>query len=296
MKLPSNIEYAAFALEDSARNGLDSFRAQFASILELFRSQYKLTTVSVYTSRLRSELDRRLPQNTPNRGLMLAAICLPESDYDTINSRYERKLQTNASRSHSNRTKLDGTAIKVAHSMIQSDSLIDRTIGLRILTGRRTVELIKTATFEKTMHPHVVVFGGQVKKKWLNSEPYKIPILCDWNTLKQAIKRQASAMEKRANMTVGEASKSINLSNMVKEYFGDHITPHTLRHWYAAYCVHLYKPDSVLDTLFVGKILGHEADEMIDEHTSASYQTCYVPHDTTLPTRPDKNVWKLLTT
>lgn len=300
MKLPSTVAYVAFALEDAARFGLPAFADQFRIALHNLKDTYALSSVSCHVSRLRKHLDEVLPPS-PDKMAMLGLVCLPQADYDLLNGRYNKKVE----KANKDRRPLSSTTLRVGLRLLNSKVAGERMLGLCLATGRRSVEIAQTARFEPHPgHPKVVWFTGQVKRKHLEDIRYPIPLLVEWKHLAPIWNRHVEAFQRpRANMDLKRVTESFNLSTLVKNLFGEKAKPHHMRHWYAAFCSYLYRPEEASEAAFIGAILGHRAYEesddegdegLIDTQTAKSYDTCYVPKGTQLGINPDPSVGRII--
>lgn len=155
--------------------------------------------------------------------------------YIEINNAYKMDLE----RKTNNATLLKNgnELIKLAYNFIQSYDYIKITIGLAILTGRRTSEILKTANFEFIDSSHVF-FTGQIKQN--DNLGYKIPVLFDakiiiesleklrimksYNSIEEVNFREASVLNKSVKQLLKKWSKTLKM--------------HDLRRVYAFVCYH----------------------------------------------------------
>jgi Telomere resolvase len=130
--------------------------------------------------------------------------------------------------------------------------------ALGLLTGRRTVELFKTATFTQ-LSEHSVLFAGQAKKGDL-ADPvsYEIPVLAPPELINSALARlraakDCSAMSNRdVNLRYANSANAAARRLLGKEY---HF--HTLRGIYAVIAHNCCLPHRYSQNAFVAKVLGH---------------------------------------
>ena len=76
--------------------------------------------------------------------------------------------------------------ISVGESLLEARSYFDRILGLCSVTGRRTVEIATTASFER-IGPNRVLFTGQAKTRGRESAGYEIPTLADSSRVIKAL-------------------------------------------------------------------------------------------------------------
>lgn len=127
--------------------------------------------------------------------------------------------------------------IDMAVNFIQTYDYKKISIGLAILTGRRTAEILHTANF-KALNDDYVFFTGQLKQN--DNNGYSIPVLCNSQLVVKALE----------NLRILRSYKSINhvnlkdakpLNQSVKKYLNDYckgLTMHDLRRFYAYVCYH----------------------------------------------------------
>jgi integrase len=134
----------------------------------------------------------------------------------------------------------------------------DTAAALGLLTGRRTVELFKTATFT-SKDEHSALFSGQAKKGDL-AEPvsYEIPLLAPPELINSALARLRAAKDCAAitnrdvNLRYANSCNSSARRLLGKEY---HF--HTLRGIYAVIAHNCCLPHRYSQNAFVAKVLGH---------------------------------------
>jgi len=162
--------------------------------------------------------------------------------------------------------------------------------ALLLATGRRSAEILKTATFEKRGDKRAL-FTGQCKKAEGESKPYEIDLLApadDVITALAVVRRLCPA----ADMTVEMAKVKwgVKVQRAVKKKMK--INPHKLRAINATACFHLYNQNGMSLIGYLQKQLGHEGVQssaryqnvelIMDEH--ADVKTGLVGR-----TRPEKN-------
>lgn len=166
--------------------------------------------------------------------------------------------------------------IEFAKGLLGSSSYLKVSLGLILLTGRRSVEILKTGTFEKVQSKkNEVLFSGQAKKRGENSQPYKIPILCAPNLVISALEwlrgekhELLSITEKQLNTKC--AAPLNTYSKQFQSWLGNGCTPHDLRKAYAAIA---YGQTNKRDSFrgFAAKVLGHNSDSELTTETYFKY-------------------------
>lgn len=158
-----------------------------------------------------------------------------------------------------------------ASKMINSYSYSDITLGLALLTGRRTIELLKTGTFKYVDKDHVK-FSGQAKKREKVSKAYTIPVL---NGQAKEVCKALELLRKVRDFSQTENEEvhnivSSNLNKAVRKNFENYspklLHVHDLRKIYASYCLEKVRGnDKYIKEMnrryFLGLILGHYNEE-----------------------------------
>ena len=156
-----------------------------------------------------------------------------------------------------------------------TDTFAKLVLPLALVTGRRMSELLGGhARFDKTDDPHFVMFSGQVKKRG-KAAPYKIPILCDVDTLHHAysVLRQKQA-EKGVTTLLTPNEVKRKYHGQLQYYIKDGRTLpqlptcshfHDLRACYASYAFECFHVPATFQRMAMA-ILGHESI-----HESLSY-------------------------
>jgi hypothetical protein len=153
-------------------------------------------------------------------------------------------------------------------------------VGLFALTGRRPIEILKTAIFTPVSNDWLT-FEGQAKKSKssndLESKPYDIPILTDSTDIVEALNFIRSVRDfsdisnddihSKTNKTLNETCK-----RCFKGVIPDP-SPKMLRKAYGEVASHWFKPDSQEKNAFLSDILGHET---LDIATSQTYKQFYI--------------------
>ena len=156
-----------------------------------------------------------------------------------------------------------------------TDTFAKLVLPLALVTGRRMSELLGGhARFVRTDDPHFVMFSGQVKKRG-KAAPYKIPILCDVDTLHHAygVLRQKQA-EKGVTTLLTPNEVKRKYHGQLLYYIKDGRTLpqlptwchfHDLRACYASYVFECFHVPATFQRMAMA-ILGHDSI-----HESLSY-------------------------
>lgn len=150
--------------------------------------------------------------------------------------------------------------LKTVMPLLNGSSLIKEVVpALLLATGRRTVEILKTAKFTltdtMTRDGYRCIFEGQAKSGLEDTGSYEIPLLAPFFMVEEALRtvRDTYDATNVENEVVHQQFASpLNLS--VKRLTGT--TPHALRAIYAMMCWNLNKKQSSMIG-YVSKILGH---------------------------------------
>jgi Telomere resolvase len=134
----------------------------------------------------------------------------------------------------------------------------DTAAALALITGRRTVEIFKTAAFTPASE-HSVMFCGQAKKgDLLEAIAYEIPVLAPHDLINSALVRLRAAKDcteltnRDVNLRYASSSNSGARRLLGKEH---HF--HTLRAVYAAVVYNCCLPHKYSLNAFVARVLGH---------------------------------------
>ena len=172
--------------------------------------------------------------------------------------------------------------IKVASSLLDSVSYLDKIIGLCALTGRRAAEIACTAKFT-LVNEAIIVFEGQLKtKERIDCLPYQIPVLGHPNKIVGALKAIRELKPQLIdNPTLFHDTASKDLSIRVKKHFSKLLEGvpkiKDLRAAYATICCNeFHKTPANRRTdrdVFFSRVLGHAKDDI---STCASYVDFYI--------------------
>ena len=136
----------------------------------------------------------------------------------------------------------------------------DVAVALALLTGRRCIEIFKTAQFD-AVNEHAVMFRGQAKRGDV-AEPaaYEIPVLASPELINAALARLRTAKH-----CSGLSNREVNLrySNScnaaARRLLGPEHHFHSLRGIYAVISYNACLPHKYSMNAFVSKVLGHSS-------------------------------------
>jgi Telomere resolvase len=134
----------------------------------------------------------------------------------------------------------------------------DTAAALGLVTGRRTIEIFKTAAF-RAENSHTVIFSGQAKKNDL-AEPaaYEIPVLATVELVNNALARLRAVKDCRALTNREVNSKYANSVNAAaRRLLGKEHHFHSLRGIYGVIAHNCCLPHRYSLNAFVAKVLGH---------------------------------------
>jgi hypothetical protein len=133
----------------------------------------------------------------------------------------------------------------------------DTAAALGLLTGRRCIELFKTATFTH-LNEHSVLFTGQAKKGDLVDVSYEIPVLAPPELINTALERLRAAKDCSAITNRDVNLRYANSANAgARRLLGKEHHFHTLRGIYAVIAHNCCLPHRYSQNAFVAKVLGH---------------------------------------
>lgn len=197
----------------------------------------------------------------------LRAFVKPEDKAHTRREVTAKRLNEDLSNRHAMDEQMANNVIGIAENLIRSDSYIDITLGLMILTGRRPIEILKTATFTKVEEPYHVCFEGQAKTRGRTDgeRPYNIPVLSKVDVIIHALEhvrslRDFSEVEnKQVHNTV---SKTLN--EKFKRVYGKLLPqckPTHVRSMYALLCYQTFSSERRSFDSYAASILGHKTND-----------------------------------
>ena len=173
--------------------------------------------------------------------------------------------------------------LQQAEALLHGEPWYELALGLAIVTGRRSTEILKTAKFyPKT--PFTLLFEGQLKKRNLLMKPYEIPTLVEADLVLSAWRRlralaDCSDLElDEVNNRYGSVVRALaneRLSGLIplrssKEF----VTTHLNRCIYGRLCVFYFGPAHVPDITYMATIYGHYwSDGEVVEDVQRNYQS-----------------------
>lgn len=172
------------------------------------------------------------------------------------------KDTTNKEKLKAEPTTVNGdTMLTKVMPLLLTDKPMQVATALMLATGRRTIEVLKTASFDldgdMKSDGYECMFSGQAKVG-LNEDnrPYKIPLLAPFWMIQRAMKTLREK-ENTTALTNEEAHNkyNVNINTAVKKLCG--VTPHTLRSVYAMMC-HKLNPREGSMIGYIATILGHQ--------------------------------------
>jgi Telomere resolvase len=136
----------------------------------------------------------------------------------------------------------------------------DVAAALGLLTGRRCVEIFKTAQFTP-LHDHSVLFSGQAKKGDLTDPvAYEIPVLAPTDLINTALAHLRVAKDCSALTNRDVNLKFANSCNLAsRRLLGKEHHFHSLRGMYAVIAYNVCLPHEYSLNAFVDKVLGHSS-------------------------------------
>jgi len=263
---------------------------------------------------------------------------LSEKEYTELNSGYKKQV---FGRNADKPVMINVNALLArSYALLADDSYLSKLAGLCLLTGRRPTELIRIAGIyskedidvgrspylRATARPNVALFYGQLKGKNREVRAYKIPLLIDYNTVNRVLAEIFIAAPKTLyGKTNAQMHSSMRIGRNMKEIMGEGITsyikskeppkkgicPQTMRAFYNAICIYLYKPPTVHEDIFASHILGHldvseenieeekltqnDQDSRYDTATAKSYNIFCIEEGTNVAVMKDRSLYHYLT-
>ena len=269
-KLENDVQNFVNALK-AETNGNKRVKICVDARLELEKA-HTINTVLTYLTTYRKEVETVFGANTALLKYLKPHKKVVEKERKEYRKEIQVRTETNGLTTIENHTEL----IDFATELLKSSSYLKVSLGLMLLTGRRSVEILKTGTFEKVQSKkNEVLFSGQAKKRGENSQPYKIPILCAPNLVISALEwlrgekhELLSITEKQLNTKC--AAPLNTYSKQFQSWLGNGCTPHDLRKAYAAIA---YGQTNKRDSFrgFAAKVLGHNSDNELTTETYFKY-------------------------
>ena len=209
-----------------------------------------------------------------NDAFILSVLKISDKQNNVIEAKYKAKIvkQTASLVRIKDVQKMLETAAKV---MQDKHNVFEVASALCLLTGRRMVEILKTAKFTGSKI-NTLTFKGQAKKS-AGGEAYDIPTLTSAQECKEALKfirEKINAKDLENNEINRKYENSLNgYSYRLFSAFLGRCSTHDLRKAYASICLDKFKPKNQSDNNYLSNILGHEAQDI---NTANSYIYYYV--------------------
>lgn len=151
------------------------------------------------------------------------------------------------------------------------------TIAIAALTGRRHTEIVSVGRFTQTVHPYLIQFEGQQKKK--EAESYEILCLIEAKELLPVIERYRALPEMQGLVGLDDEAPEIERFNSrvnrrVQSFFGETglvpvlegfktVSIHRLRALYGAIAIYFFCANNQHVHRFLQNHLGHVLDREI---------------------------------
>ncbi len=207
------------------------------------------------------------------------AFELMKLNQDEAKKRVEKTRKNVGTRS-SNRVTFDlQEHINLCNNLLNDDDVQNLALGIMAVTGRRPIEVLKTASFEMASK-NQLIFSGQTKTREGENtrDNYIIPCLVNADIVVSALEKLRRILPlKGIDHRQVNNKLSSNLNKKIKNIYSKlelnkHIrmTCKGLRSMYAGACFELFNHDNSKSfSRYVGEILGHSED---DQTTSQSYE------------------------
>lgn len=168
---------------------------------------------------------------------------------------------------------LDGGTVNAivtrATNLLLSREWAEIAAGLAVLTGRRSTEVLKTATFEPKS-AYSVLFTGALKRRGEDVLlQFEIPTLCQakyvlsaWNRLRKFVPAQELTNEQVNDRFAAAVARACDrqFSDLVPPVVGrDNLYTHLFRKVYATIATYFYCPNAVDEAEYRAEIQGHFA-------------------------------------
>ena len=241
------------------------------SELDYLRSELALTSVKRAVTRYRNAI-----KGISDTHLGLKYFKLTRDEQASVKAATRSQVYSD----HTNLRPIDpDELILKACELLKSESYLNLALGLMLLTGRRSTEILKTGEMTMTSEDSVI-FAGQLKTKGSDNAqtlPYEIPVLTNSQTIVNALAKLRHLRD-FSNLTNDAVHSRANksLSEAVKRYFTDLIPSvklKDLRSAYATICHDLYCPNQISQTAYFAMVLGHSKEDLT---TAQSYQDFYI--------------------
>lgn len=237
-------------------------------------SELKDTTVRGYLTAYRSAIKDHFGENCH----LLKFLRLRKEKSTKIVNEYSEKIRVRTEQNELLiKIKEHQSLVELATELLSSDSYLRVSLGLMLVSGRRSIEILKTACFEPVQRKKFeVVFCGQVKLKERKEVPYKIPLLAPATTVIKALQFVRSQRPEFSQLTDKELNSKCakNLNDLCKllfsEWLGNDCSPHDLRKAYAAITYYNAGKKGSFKT-FASNVLGHSEGNELTTYTYFKY-------------------------
>lgn len=242
------------------RNALRRFqRFCRGHVQELKNAGYTINTVKTALTDYRNAVKDVL--NGDELKFTLRYFTLTRDEWWSLRREYEEKVTAEARKTRP----IDvNKVLDSALANLDSAAYTRQAAALMVLTGRRSIEVLKLGTVKAVPGRNdVVSFSGQAKTKEIEVPPYEIPVLAPadkivdaWNALRTK-KDFTSLTPDEVN---SRCAKSLNETAEIMYGTcagGQKIKPKDLRAIYALICSESLKPVSMSRTVYLATILGH---------------------------------------
>jgi Ti-type conjugative transfer relaxase TraA len=151
-------------------------------------------------------------------------------------------------------------------ALLQSEHPLEIATGLLAVTGRRPIEILKTAKFELTDDPFVVRFSGQAKS--IELKPTNIPTLVEAERVVAALGKLRERLDlSNVDNTIVNRQTAKQMSQLVRRHYSEELVPKDLRNVYLADAYATLKPEKTIWS-YAAEILAHDP---LDVRTGLSY-------------------------
>jgi hypothetical protein len=200
-----------------------------------------------------------LPQN-------IADIVMSDADIEAL-VKLRSKVDTTKLREENEPIDVGALEDKLLPALSDPKASLNATIcALLLVTGRRTIEIIKTAEFYlgpgMESSGYTCMFKGQAKESLFGTEDFQIPLLAQFSLVHAALKRvQKVTFPEVENVSTDAVNLKYarGLNNYLRKATGMPMAPHFLRTVYAMSCYKLLKGKRSSIVGYVSKILGQSS-------------------------------------
>lgn len=238
-------------------------------VQELKDAGYSIYTVKTALTDYRNEVKRLLDGDELK--FTLRYFTLTREEWWSLRRDYEAKVTAEASNT---RPVNANEILPVALENLSSAAYTRQAAALMVLTGRRSIEVLKVGSVELIPgRSDQVLFEGQAKTHEIAVPPYAIPVLAPadkvvaaWKELR--VKKDFTGIT--ADAVNARCAKSLNetvAAMFGTDKAGHKYKPKDLRAIYALVCAESMKPDEVSRTVYLATILGHRLYEGTEGRT-----------------------------